>query len=101
MYIVQFVGKNVNCILRRWSACYSTEPFTRHDVVMQENSSIAFIYLFSWICSSIPVFTGCLDKHNVNFKVSSTCLNVDKIPGGRRGLFSDEIRETHKTMQVF
>ena len=39
-------------------------------------------------------------KHNVNFKVSSTCFNVDKKNrGGKQGVFSHQIRETYKTMQ--
>ena len=70
----------ISLLLRRWPGCYSTEAFTRREGVMQENSYTAFICLFSWICSSIHVFTGCLDEHNVNFKVSSTCFNVDKKP---------------------
>ena len=39
--------------------------------------------------------------YNVNFKVSSTCFNVDKKPWGKVGgrVFSHEIRKTHKTMQ--
>ena len=27
----------ISLLLRRWSACYLTEPFTRHEVAMQEN----------------------------------------------------------------
>ena len=47
----------------------------------QENSCIAFGYVLSWpICPSIHAFTGSLDKHNVNFKVSNICFNVDKKP---------------------
>ena len=63
---------------------------------MQEISCIAFSYLLSWIYSNIHVFTGTLDKHEVNFKVSGTCANVDK--KSWQGLSIHKIRETHKTM---
>ena len=53
---------------------------------MQENSCIALSYVLSSpVCPSIHVFTGSLDKHNVNFKVSSICFNVDKKPWGKAG----------------
>ena len=49
-------------------------------------SCIAFSYVLSWpIFTSIHVFTGSFDKHNVNFKVSSICFNVDKKHWGGRG----------------
>ena len=57
---------------------------------MQEISCIDFSYLWSWIYSSIHVFTGSLDKHKVNFKVSGICFNVDK--KFWQGLLSHEIR---------
>ena len=31
------------------------------------------------------MFTGSLDKHNANFKVSSTCFNADRKPWGKAG----------------
>ena len=77
--------------------------------MMQENSCIklSFIFLagFAQACMySLGFCPGgfCPDthKHNVNFEVSSTCFNVDKKnAGGKQGVFSHEILETHKTMQ--
>ena len=84
----------ISLLLRRWSTCYSTEPFTRREAVMQEN------YLFSWICSSIHVFTRCLVisiMSTLQFLVH--VLMLIKNPGGKQGVFSHEIGETHKTMQ--
>ena len=53
---------------------------------MKENACIAFSYVLSWpICPSIHVFTGSLDEHNVNIKVSRICFNIDKKPLGREG----------------
>ena len=53
---------------------------------MQENSCIAFSYVLSWlVCLSIHVFTGSLDKDNVNFKVGNICFNVNKKPWRKAG----------------
>ena len=71
-------------LLRRWSTCYSTEPFTRCDVVMQENSCIKLSSIFlDGFAQACMYSLG--HKHNVNFKVSSTCFNVDKKPWGKAG----------------
>ena len=105
MCIVQFLRKKcqfhtekltcmypaaISLLSRKWSTCYSTEPFTRREVVMQENSCInlSFIFLLDLLKHScIQWVLG--HKHNVNFKASSTCFNVDKKPWGKaRGLQS-------------
>ena len=49
---------------------------------MQENSWTDFSYVLSWL---IHVFTGTLDKYNVNFKVSGTCFTADTKPWGKAG----------------
>ena len=80
--------QKLTCVqtLSPWFTCHSTEPFTKGEVVMQENFCIAFSYVLSWlICLSTHVFTGSLDKHNVDFKVSSIRFNVDKKPPGKAG----------------
>ena len=60
MCIVQFLRKKmwisyikaymypaaISLLVRRWSTCYSTEPFTRCEVVMQENSCIKLSSIF-------------------------------------------------------
>ena len=90
----------ISLLLRRWSACYSTEPFTRREVVIQENTCIklsftflaefaqAFMYsLAAWI-SIMPT---------LKFLAHVSMLTNN--PGGKQGVFSHEIRETHKTIQ--
>ena len=37
----------ISLLFRGWSACYSTEPFTRREAVMQENSCIKLSFIFS------------------------------------------------------
>ena len=85
-----------------YPAAISLLSFTRREVVMQENSCIkrSFIFLAGLDQAFMYSLRVLGHKHNVNFKVSSTCFNVDKKnPGGKQGVFSYEIRETHKTMQ--
>ena len=36
----------ITLLLWKWSTCYSTEPFTRREVVMQENSCIKLSFIF-------------------------------------------------------
>ena len=91
----------ITLLLWKWSTCYSTEPFTRRQVVMQENSCIKLSFIFfSWICSSIHVYNGSLVisiMSTLKFLVHVSMLI--KNPRGKQGVFSHEIRETHNTMQ--
>ena len=76
----------ISLLLRRWSACYSTEPFTRHEGVIQENSCIKLSFTFlAGFAQAFMYSLGAWDKHNVNFKVSSTCFSVDKKPWWKAG----------------
>ena len=36
----------ISLLLKRWFTCYSTEPITRCEDVMQENSCIKFSFIF-------------------------------------------------------
>ena len=76
----------ISLLLRKWSTCYSTEPFTRHEVVMQEYSCIKLSFIFLAGFAKAFMYSLALGhKHNVNFEVSSTCFHVDKNPRESRG----------------
>ena len=90
----------ISLILRRWSTGYLTEPFTRHEVVMQENSCIKLSLIFSAgfaqaFMYSLGVWRSIMSTLKFLEYVSVLIRN----PGGKQGVFSHGIRETHKTMQ--
>ena len=49
---------DISLLLRKWFTCYSTEPFTRHEVVMQENSCIKLSFVF--LAGFAQAFAGSL-----------------------------------------
>ena len=63
-----------------YPAAISLLSFTRREVVMQENSCIkrSSIFLAGFDQAFMYSLRVLGHKHNVNFKVSSTCFNVDK-----------------------
>ena len=90
----------ISLILRRLSTCYLTEPFTRHEVVMQENSCIkAFIYLLAGFAQAFMYSLGAWISIMSTLKFLAHVSVLIRNPGGKQGVFSHGIRETHKTMQ--
>ena len=49
----------ISLLLARWFTCYSAEPFTRHEVVMQENSCIKLSFII--LAGFAQVFMYSLD----------------------------------------
>ena len=87
-------------ILRRWSACYSTEPFTRREVVMQENSCIKLSFNFlAGFAQAFMYSLGAWISITPTLKFLAHVSMLIKNPGGKQGVFSHEIRETHKTVR--
>ena len=90
----------ISLLLRRWSACYSTEPFTRREVVMQENSCIKLSFTF--LAGFAQAFMYSLGAWISIMSTSKFLAHVSmllKNPGRKQGVFSHEIRETQKTIQ--
>ena len=90
----------ISLLLRRWSTCYSTEPFTRREVVMQENSCIKLPFIF--LAGFAQAFMYSLDAWISIMSTLKFLAHVSmliKNPGEKQGVFNHKIREIHKTMQ--
>ena len=87
----------ISFLLRRWSACYSTKPFTRHEAVMQENSCIKHSFFFlAGFAQAFMYSLGAWISIMSTLKFLAHVSVLIKNPGGKQGVFSHEIRETHK-----
>ena len=90
----------ISLLLRRWSVCYSTEPFTRGEVVMQENSCIKLSFTFLAGFAQLFMYSlGAWINIMSALKFLAHVSMLIKNPGGKQGVFSHKIRETHKTIQ--
>ena len=87
-------------LLRKWSTCYLTELFTRHELVMQENSCIKLSFIFlARFAQAFMYSLGAWINIMSTLKFLAHVSVLIKNPGRKQGVFSHEIRETHKTMR--
>ena len=92
----------ISLLFKRWSACYLTEPFTRHEVVMQENSCIKVSFIFlAGFAQAIMYSLGAWISIMSTLKFLAHVSVLIKNPGGKQGSSVMKSEKLTKPCKVF
>ena len=92
----------ISFLLRRWSTCYLTEPFTRHEVVMQKNSCIKLSFIFlAGFAEAFTYSLGAWISIMLTLKFPTHVSVLIKNPGESRGSSIMKSEKLTKPCKVF